>query len=212
MKEALQEFGVPSAFTAMVEAIYRNRSFTVRDNGNMSAEHLQSTGIAQGCPLSPYLFIVLMTCLFNDIHKNDKLKLKEHRVTGMGTDQISYADDTICISEDEDAMNRFVHAIETEGLKYSLKLNKTKCEYIKCGEAKRVKPNDGTNVPLMHEVKYLGCIMIDKADPEREVLKRRTDCFITPNKLHIFFYYSDNTPQRQLHMFNATIRSKISMD
>ena len=40
---------------------------------------------------------------FNDIHKNDKLKFKEHRVTGMDTDQILYADDTICISEDEDA-------------------------------------------------------------------------------------------------------------
>ena len=127
----------------------------------------------------------------------------------MDTDQILYADDTICISEDEDAMNRLLHAIETEGLKYGLKLNKTKCEYIKFGEAKRVKFHDGTNVPLMHEVKYLGCNMNDKADPEREVLKRRTDCMITLNKLHIFFYNSDNTPQRELQMFNAIIRSKM---
>ena len=50
MADALQEFGVPSEFTAMVGAIYRNISFTVRDNGRMSAEHVQSTGIAQGYP------------------------------------------------------------------------------------------------------------------------------------------------------------------
>ena len=61
----------------------------------------------------------------------------------------------------------------------------------------------------MHEVKYLGCNMNDKADPEREVLKRRTDCMITLNKLQIFFYDSDNTPQRKLKMFNAIIRSKM---
>ena len=88
-----------------------------------------------------------MTCLFNDIHNNDKLELKEDRLTGMGTDHILYADDTICISEDEDAMNRLVHANETEGLTYGLKLNKTKCECIKFGEAKRVKVHDGTNPP-----------------------------------------------------------------
>ena len=51
--------------------------------------------------------------------------------------------------------------------------------------------------------------MNDKADPEREALKRRTDCMITFNKLHIFFYKSDNTTQRTLQMFNAIIRSKM---
>ena len=75
----------------------------------------------------------------------------------------------VCMYEDQDAMNRLLHAIKTEGLKYGLKLNKTKCEYIKFGEAKRVKFHNGTNVLLMHEVKYLGCNMNDKADPEREV-------------------------------------------
>ena len=63
-----------------------------------------------------------MTCFFNDIHKNDKLEFKEHRVTGMDTDQVLYAGDTIRISEEEDAMNRLLHAVETEGLKYGLKL------------------------------------------------------------------------------------------
>ena len=42
---------------------------------------------------------------FHDIHKN-KLNMKHHRVQGMETDEIVYADDTICISEDEEAPNR----------------------------------------------------------------------------------------------------------
>ena len=67
-------------------------------------------------------------------------------------------------------MNRLSHAIETEGLKHGFTSSKTTCEYINFGEAKRVKFHDGTNVPLMHEVKYLGCNMNDKADPERSVV------------------------------------------
>ena len=89
----------------------------------------------------------------------------------METDEILYADDTICVSEDEDAMNRLLAAIETEVLKYGSKFNKTKCEYLKFGQARRVKFQDGTEVPFTHEVKYSGCSMNDKVDPEREVLK-----------------------------------------
>ena len=48
----------------------------------------------------------------------------------MDTDLILYADDTICISEDENAMNILLHTIETEGFKYGPELGKTKCEYI----------------------------------------------------------------------------------
>ena len=150
-----------------------------------------------------------MTCLFHDVHKNDHLKLREHRVIGMEEDEILYADDTICVSEDEEALQRLVQAIEAEGAKYGLKLNKDKCEYIHFGLAKRIAFQDGTLVPRMHEVKYLGCHMNDKADPEREVIRRRKDCIVTLNKLHCFFYQSDNTPARKLQMFNAIIRAKL---
>ena len=74
--------------------------------GHTSEWTAQTTGIRQGCPLSPYLFIVLMVLLFKDIHKSDHLKLIPHRVQGMDTDEILYADDTICISEDEAALCR----------------------------------------------------------------------------------------------------------
>ena len=42
----------------------------------------------------------------------------------MDTDEILYADDTRCVSENEDAINRLLQAIEVEGNKYGLKLNK----------------------------------------------------------------------------------------
>ena len=128
---------VPDKYVNAVNAIYTAPTFKVEMEGYESTWVRQETGIRQGCPLSPYLFIVVMTCLFNDLHRNDKLKLEEHGVTGMDTDQILYAEDTICISEDEDATNRLLNAIEKEGLKYGLKLNNIKCEYIKFGQAKR---------------------------------------------------------------------------
>ena len=57
---------------------------------------------------------------------------------GIDFDEILYADDTICISENERAMERLLAAIEEEGAKYGLQLNRTKCAYLKIGTARQI--------------------------------------------------------------------------
>ena len=104
----------------------------------------------------------------------------------MEADEILYADDTLCIFEDEEALNRLLAAIETEGNRYRLKLNKGKCEYLTFGPSGRIKLKDDTLVPKKSEVEYLGCNMNDNADPEPEIIGRRTYCVITFIKLYIF--------------------------
>lgn len=115
----------------------------------------------------------------------------------MHDDEILYADDTICVSENENAMNRLLAEIEQLGATYGLKLNKKKCEYIKFGEAHAVHFSDGTPVPLQHEVKHLGCKLNDKGDPTREISKRIQDCMATLNKLHVLFYSTNNKTGRK---------------
>ena len=121
---------VPIQVINVIKALYRTPSLRVEMEGFQSSWTSQYTGIRQGCPLSPYLFLIVMSCLFHDIHKNDATKTTEHRVDGMDTDEVLYADDTICVSENEETMNRLLAAIEKEGTNYCLKLNKTKCEYL----------------------------------------------------------------------------------
>ena len=50
----------------MARAIYADRSYQVRDSGRVSDVHAQRFGILQGCPLSPFLFSILMTVLIRD--------------------------------------------------------------------------------------------------------------------------------------------------
>ena len=76
-------------------------------------------------PLSPYLFLIVMTTMFHDIHEGDKQHIVRHRVRGVRFDEVVYADATMCISENTRSMHLFLASIEEEGNKYGHKLNRT---------------------------------------------------------------------------------------
>ena len=87
--------------------------------------HTQHSGIWQGCPLSPYLFIIAMTTLFDDIHVGDPQNLIKHWISGIDFGEVVYADDTICMSTGTRTMNQLLKSIEEEGEKYGLRLKKS---------------------------------------------------------------------------------------
>ena len=137
---------VPSKMTDAIKELYRQPSFRVSMEDIDAEWTPQETGIRQGCPLSPYLFLIVMNCLFHDVHEQDKLNLQHQRVTGMSEDEILYADDTICISTDTKAMNKFLEASEWEGFRYGLKLDKKTCELITTHQNADIHSKDKTNV------------------------------------------------------------------
>ena len=80
-----------------MEMLYKDPQFYVSINGKDSQAYKQKTGIRQGCTLSPYLFLMVMSAIFHDVHKDAKLqrKLKRDRPPNHDFDEVLYADDTI---------------------------------------------------------------------------------------------------------------------
>ena len=106
--------------------------------------------------MSPYLFLIIMTAMFHDIHEEDAGRMYQHRPPNANFDEVVYADDTICISMDTKVLNKQLERIERHGRRYGLRLNKSKCELICNVAVADVKFSDGTPVPRKDEVRYLG--------------------------------------------------------
>eukprot|EP00975_Prorocentrum_lima_P035630 7489386-Prorocentrum_lima.AAC.1 len=60
--------GTSPKLQRLIEALYAHPRFCAMMHGERSEYLVQSTGIRQGCPLSPYLFLFVMTVLFEDVH------------------------------------------------------------------------------------------------------------------------------------------------
>ena len=53
----LKRTGIPEEMTDLISSIYKEPQFNVKDGKLKSTTKYQQTGIRQGCPLPPYLFI-----------------------------------------------------------------------------------------------------------------------------------------------------------
>ena len=82
----------------------------VRDKGH-STERRQNAGIRQGCPLSPYLFIMVMTVMFHDIHKDIERAVTGNEFADITTTELLYADDTFLIGKNARTINILLHSM-----------------------------------------------------------------------------------------------------
>ncbi|CAE8640176.1 unnamed protein product [Polarella glacialis] len=144
---AMKRFGIPDCFIKVIRGIYSDREFVVRDAGSLSSKQPQHFGICQGCPLSPFLFAVVMTILMHDAKHN----MTEHaaaKVTpsNLLVNELLYADDTLIVDVDAARAEQFMHCIGRAGSMYGFFFNWRKLEIlsVRC-EAKIAKP-DGSYI------------------------------------------------------------------
>ena len=77
----------------MIHHIYQDRRFRVIDAAAKSSQRPQRSGISQGCPLSPFPVVVLITIMIRD--SLDMLSPEVQAAYEKGLlDVLLYADDT----------------------------------------------------------------------------------------------------------------------
>ncbi len=84
----------------------------------------QKTGIRQGCPLSPYQFLVLMTVLFKLVYQEAGVDMVMQRPDELGQDGVLYADDTVCFGTDVRQLHKFVAIFEKVACTFGLSFNR----------------------------------------------------------------------------------------
>ena len=99
--KAIARYNLPEKILRIIKSLYDSPLFFIADKMGNSNVKRQTTGIRQGCPLSPYLFIMMMTVLIFDVHKNLRGKLTEEEYNFLNFWELLYADDTLLIGKDD---------------------------------------------------------------------------------------------------------------
>jgi len=209
MFQALERLNIPSEIITMIKALYTEPYFRVQQTDQASEWKLQNTGIRQGCPLSPYLFILTMHVLFHDVKQKLNDPWNKRTFEQINFYELLYADDTLLITKSTAMAKKLLHLVEEESEYYDLKLNQKKCNYISYNFNANITFKDGTRMPKISEAVYLGANITLKVDPQVEIRRKISMTMPVLKKLDIFWNKTKCCNAWKIQVLNAVIVSKL---
>ena len=205
---SLRRFGLPAPFVSMVQGIYSDRCFTVRDSGKTSSTHPQQFGILQGCPLSPFLFSILMTVLVHDA-KRKFLQQRPHHTPTWQLDEVLYADDTLLIGSDVETLQEYMDCIRQCGRCYGLSLNASKLESLFFNCDGELFSERGERIPHKEGLKYLGALLSADGRCTSEISRRLGAAKAEFDLLKQCWQHARVSTRTKLQLYNSLVLSKI---
>ena len=206
---ALRKMGFSQHYCDIIQNCYEEPTFFVKDAFGTSQIKRQSSGIRQGCPLSPYLFVIVMSCVDFEIRMNSSRWVQNGRIPNLDFDMIYYADDTIIFSTDNRALNELLKLTELFSGKYGLRLSKDKCVAIQMNNDGVVHFENGEPLPKKFETTYLGNELNRDVNIKHEILNKMQEVRKTWYKLLPYWKATNANVKWQLLIFDAVIRSKL---
>ena len=162
MLHALERFGLSYQMLDNTRSIYANPTFQTVGFDRTAVGQVRA-GIRQGCPLSPYLFLIVLTVIFEDLDGELRKRGVPTNTSSEGfpVPDMEYADDTLLLALTAPQLQSILSALEDLTAEYGMSLNKIKTELLvrphHSEPALRFK--DGSCVPAKTVVKYLGSII-----------------------------------------------------
>ncbi len=149
--QSLHTFGFGNNFIQTVKMFYRGINSSVILQNNTSRRFFINRGVRQGCPISPFLFLIVVELLAISVEKNPNLLgitlfNREIKISQL-------ADDTTLFLKDKNLIKNAIKLVQTFSDASGLQLNITKCEILPVHDSSE---QTMFNIPVKECIKYLG--------------------------------------------------------
>ena len=162
MFKILHAYGIPEETINAIKIMYEDTSAVVLTPEGESDSFSVNTGVLQGDPLAPYLFIIVLDyALRTALNVTDGLTLSRRRSSRHPAQYLSdldYADDISLLADTLLDAESLLHKVEAccKSIGLSLNAKKTKYMVINPSTSDDVTALDGSKLDKVDDFKYLG--------------------------------------------------------
>ena len=162
MFEILSAYGIPDTIVNAIKILYKDTTASVVTPEGETEPFTIKTGVLQGDPLAPFLFIIVLDyALRTSITSDHGFTLKRRQSRRHQTERLSdldYADDIALIEDEIIAAQELLTAVEKACQDVGLFLNapKTKYMHINPSSNSQLISSDGSIIECVDDFRYLG--------------------------------------------------------
>ena len=164
--------------------------------------------ISQGCPLSPFLFSMVMTVLMTDARATLTHGAREACKTGELED-VLFADDTLLIGSHGPFVEEYMCAVETAGMDYGLQIHWGKVHVVAVGRCSKIHSPSQKEIKPQASMMYLGSTIHTDGKFGCEVSREIGAARAEFRSLSHVWRSRSVTRGRKLELFNTYIISKL---
>jgi hypothetical protein len=210
MWNALRKCGVPELFVELIRDMYSSANSLVRTRSTSTQRPFPiTTGVRQGCVLSPLLFNIVLNWVMNrSVRQTDGVVCS----TSDTISELSYADDIVILQPDESSCQDLLDRISSNAGKLGLRIKpaKTKAIYFHLPSVPQLTVY-GQHIEVTDSFTYLGSVLsstrISAAD-EINVRLGKASAAFSRLKRHVFDR-RDITIDLKMKIFNSSVLSVL---
>ena len=209
MWKILIHYGIPIKIVNIIKALYLDIKCAVQTEGGLTDWFTVQSGVRQGCILSPLLFAIVIDFVLRGCSFSEGLQLNPLRTLHDGV----FADDIALFAHESEDIQHNINELERVANAVGLSINANKTKSM----SNAVIPDlaegllvNNEEIEVVREFKYLGSILTQDANPEREILCRIALAGSAFNCLRNVWRNSKYSQKLKLRIYNSNVLSVLT--
>ena len=201
----MRHYGIPQKIVSLIDEMYKNTTCRVLHEGQLTESFEISTGVRQGCLMSPFLFILAIDWLTKE--SMDGRRNGIQWTLWKQLDDLDYADDIALLSHRQQHLQAKTDVFEQLSSSIGLRIHpgKSKILRICSSNTEPVKVND-QELEEVDTFTYLGSIVDEVGGTEADIRARISKARNAFNLLGKFWKDRTISIRTKCRLFNSNIK------